>query len=76
MKIKIIACRVLKNELEQEVKKSSHTIDFSYIEAGLHDRPLELREKLQSEINIANKEEYDYIIVGYGLCGRGTIGIK
>lgn len=75
MKIKIIACRVLKNELEQEVKKSSHTIDFSYIEAGLHDRPLELREKLQSEINTANKEEYDYIIVGYGLCGRGTIGI-
>ena len=75
MKIKFIACRVLKNEIELAAEHSPHTIGYDYIEAGLHDRPGELRETLQAAINKSNEEEWDYLFVGYGLCGRGTIGI-
>jgi hypothetical protein len=44
---------------------------------GLHDRPDELRARLQDAIDAAAKvEDCDGIVIGYGICGRGTVGIK
>jgi hypothetical protein len=44
---------------------------------GLHDVvSSQMNETLQAVIDKASEENYDYILLGYGLCNNGTAGIK
>ena len=42
---------------------------------GLHDLGASMRRHLQARIDAADGEEYDGILLGYALCGRGTEGL-
>lgn len=72
MKIKLIACEVFTRELSAATAESDHIFDSIYLPFGLHSTPNELRERLQTEIDAAEGQGYDYIVLGYGLCSRGT----
>ena len=93
MRIKIIACGVFKPYIEYLLKSTTNTVDVTYMDAGLHETPNILREKLQAEITKVSKKvaghnygdckncpnpciKFDYIVVFYGLCGRGTLDIE
>jgi hypothetical protein len=47
-------------------------VSVSVLPSGLHRVPDELRSTLQCEIDKASGIGNDYIILGYGLCSRGT----
>jgi hypothetical protein len=68
----VIACATVIEEmlplLPREV--SHHVLDF-----GLHTDPARLRWALQQAINEADSA-VDTIILGYGLCSQGVIGLK
>jgi N-methylhydantoinase A/oxoprolinase/acetone carboxylase beta subunit len=52
-------------------------IGVKFLEGGLHDRPDLLRQKLQTAIDeLSVSGGCDRIVVGYGVCGRGTVGIQ
>jgi N-methylhydantoinase A/oxoprolinase/acetone carboxylase beta subunit len=52
-------------------------IGVKFLEGGLHDRPDLLRQKLQTAIDeLSISGGCDRIVVGYGVCGRGTVGIQ
>jgi hypothetical protein len=52
-------------------------VDFKFLEAGLHERPGLLKKKLQAAIDaVSAAGEAQRIVIGYGICGRGTIGIQ
>jgi len=51
---------------------SHHVVDLSFLPFGLHNTPDELRSTIQHRIDEASGGKYDYIILGYGLCSRGT----
>ncbi|MBW2409141.1 MAG: DUF1638 domain-containing protein, partial [Deltaproteobacteria bacterium] len=52
-------------------------VGTKFLEGGLHDRPNLLREKLQQAIDVISADgRCERIIVGYGVCGRGTIGVR
>jgi len=73
----VIACAVLALDIKYAAKKLGLDIGVKFLEGGLHDRPNMLREKLQAAIDeISTSGRYDRIVAGYGVCGRGTIGIK
>ncbi|HAK44918.1 MAG TPA: hydantoinase/oxoprolinase [Spirochaeta sp.] len=80
--LKIIACGVLEEEIEAAAARHNISISAEYLTAGLHDEPDRLRAELQSAVKrtsdevVAGKADYDAIVIGYGLCGRGTVGIK
>ena len=80
MKIHIIACGVLRPDLDTVAETLSHTITREYLEGGLHSEPGKLRTTLQEAIDrVSSKnpdDQPDYIAVGYGICGRGAVGIK
>jgi len=58
-------------------KKLGIDIEYKFLEAGLHNNPKLLREKLQDAIDeISATGLCDRIIIGYGICGKGTIGIQ
>lgn len=76
-KIYVVACAVLSVDLRHAVERLGMDVVFRFLEAGLHDRPNLLREKLQGavdEINAAG--DASRIVIGYGICGRGSVGVK
>ncbi len=86
LKLKVIACDVLNREISYLASRSKCFIDVTFLRQGLHDTPDKLGKELQAEIDKANSgfpynhfntaPDYDYIIVGYGLCGNGIVGVS
>ncbi len=76
-KIYAIACAVLAIDIKHCAEKLGLDIEYKFLEAGLHNNPKRLREKLQTAIDeISAMGLCDRIIIGYGICGKGTIGIQ
>lgn len=71
-KILVIACSVLKHELEA-VDGPGVCIEF--LEQGLHRTPSKMPAAIQEIIDQAG-EDVDYIVLGYGTCGSGIVGVK
>jgi hypothetical protein len=71
----IIACKVLWREISYFAASSPFYYDVFYLEQGLHDEPARLRQELQEKITEL-EESYPVILIGYGLCSNGIVGIK
>jgi len=82
MKIKLISCEALAREFYAAAATSPHIIDIQLLAFGLHNTPDDLRAAIQAAIDAADPVlplsggGYDAIILGYGLCSRGTAGIR
>lgn len=78
MKLKVIACKVLFRELSYFAALSPHIVDVEFLEQQLHNEPEKLRNMVQRAIrDIENgSEEYDAILLGYGLCSNGIVGVS
>ena len=73
----IIACAVLAVDLKHNAEMLGLDVEYRFLEAGLHNTPDLLREKLQAAIDEVSKTPlYDRIIIGYGICGKGTMGVQ
>ncbi len=70
MKLYTIACESLFRESMLAASRSPHVVDVKFLPFGLHNTPDQLRQTIQAEIDAATG--YDYILLGYGLCSRGT----
>lgn len=76
MRIRLISCEVFARELSLATATSPHVFDCRFVSFGLHDTPPRLREALQEEIDATEGRGYDAIVLGYGLCSRGTAGLE
>ncbi|MBS3761817.1 MAG: DUF1638 domain-containing protein [Planctomycetes bacterium] len=78
-KIHIIACGVLATDLKSLAERLNEKISMDFLPGGLHENPRELRTKLQDAIDAASKPADRNlprrIVLGYGVCGRGTVGV-
>ncbi|MBN1291234.1 MAG: DUF1638 domain-containing protein [Candidatus Latescibacteria bacterium] len=65
------------NELRKTVPNDVELIEV-WLEQGLHREPAKLNKLVKNEIvsTEANNEQFDAILLGYGICSRGTIGVK
>lgn len=73
----LIACEVLRAEMELLTEKFSVVLDMRFLEQGLHDTPDALRTQVQRIVDeLENSvEPPETILMGYGLCGRGLSGV-
>jgi hypothetical protein len=70
----IIACHVLEPEIEK-LRPYEKGIEVRYVEQGLHETPDKMPGIIQEEID--RTEGYtSKIVLGYGLCSNGIVGIK
>lgn len=76
MRFKLISCEVLARSAYHYAALSPHIIDIDLLSRGLHENPSNLRSLLQEKINSLDLEPYDAILLGYGLCGKSTEGLK
>jgi len=71
----LIACHLLWRELSAVMVQSNLKIMPIFFEQGLHDQPNRLQQKLQAQIDVLDSQ-FDYILLGYGLCSNGIAGLK
>jgi hypothetical protein len=67
----VIACRVMQELLETMLTKDASR---RYMDILLHNTPKKLGVALQAEID--GVQEPSNIIIGYGLCGNGLVGVN
>ncbi|MGC9004870.1 MAG: DUF1638 domain-containing protein [bacterium] len=75
MRLKLIACEVLARELYHLSSFANHIIDIELITKDLHDYPDLLHQTLQDKLN-SIQDNYDYILLGFGLCGNATANLS
>ena len=85
---KLLACKALYREFSFLSSASENFIDATFMQQGLHDTPKLLKEALQREIDMIDEgkdihsyyprygRDFDAIILGYGLCSNGIIGLS
>ncbi|MCP4021855.1 MAG: DUF1638 domain-containing protein, partial [Desulfobacteraceae bacterium] len=72
-----IGCAVLGPDIFNIADKLNIKLKKKLLPGGLHNRPNELRKRLQEAIDKAGQDSSaSRIIIGYGLCGKGTVGIR
>ena len=86
LKLKVLACDVLRREIFWIASRSPCYVDVSFLPQGLHKTPDKLRAVLNENIEKANlefpcdhceeKSHYDYIIIVYGLCDNGITNLS
>ena len=75
MKLKCIGCESLARIVYYCAGQSPHIVDVKLFQIGLHNEPADLRTRLQAEIDGTDEQEYDAIVLAYGLCGQATLGL-
>ncbi len=76
-RLKVIACEVAFRELCFCAARSKTVMDFSFMPRKLHIIGAEkMRDILQAEIDKVDINIYDAILLGYGLCGCGVVGLR
>ena len=68
----VLACAVMEREL---VPFQNGRVDFRFLDYGLHLTPGNLTKALQREIDQVPEEGYGGIVLGYGLCSNGVVGL-
>lgn len=79
MKLKFIICKVVQKEAYWVAARSANTIDIVLMPQGLHNTPELLRAEVQKELDKTCDNQgntYDAMLLGYGLCGNGCVGLK
>jgi len=68
----IIACRVLQGIIEPRLERAVRGLIF--LDYGLHRSPRIMAESIQKHVD--SFQEPCLILIGYGLCGNGLVGVK
>ena len=68
----ILGCAVMEQELR---RFQNGQAEFKFLYFGLHRTPEHMAGALQSEIDQVREGDYDGIVLGYGLCSNGIVGI-
>lgn len=73
MKYLVIACNIMRDEL---LRFEASGISFVFLEQSLHRTPQKMKPIIQDEVDKAERQEWDYVILSYGLCSNGILGVK
>ena len=75
MRLKCLGCDALARPIYLCAAQSPHIVDVTLFRLGLHNEPSDLRDQLQAQIDATADQEYDAILLAYGLCGKATAGL-
>jgi hypothetical protein len=72
----LIGCPIFQREIERLAATARNAVTFLWLEIGLHERPAAaLRDALQAAVDGVDPEQFDGVLLAYGLCSRGVIGL-
>lgn len=63
--------------MEKEIEQFQNgQMEFKFLDYGLHRTPENMSKAIQSEIDKVSDKDYEGIVIGYGLCSNGIVGIN
>ena len=76
MRLKLVACEILYRELCAVIARSVNQVDVEFLPKGLHDMgSAAMLARLQETLDRAEGAGYEAVLLGYGLCGTGLVGL-
>ena len=76
MQLKLISCEIFYRELCAAVSRSPNTVDLEFLPKGLHDIGCTaMLARLQEAVDRVEDGKYDAVLLGYGLCNNGIVGL-
>lgn len=84
MRLALIGCMVMNREISHLVAGSKHVVRTWWLRQGLHNTPDLLRTEVQRMIDEVERENklledamrFEAVILGYGLCSNGVLGLR
>lgn len=76
MKSKLIACEMIRDEVEKAMEETGYDGSVAWLEDSLHTHPEKLRNALQQEIEEAEGEGVSSLLFAYGYCGNAFVGLR
>lgn len=71
----VIACRVMERELNQALSEAdAKDVEIHYLDQALHRTPVKLPDLIQEKIDHV-AQTASRIVLGYGLCSNGMVGV-
>jgi hypothetical protein len=70
----VIACRVMEPELKQVLAERGGEVKILYLDQALHRTPAKLLNLVQEKIDQVSRTA-SRIVLGYGLCSNGVVGV-
>jgi len=76
VRLKLISCEIFYREMCAAVARSPHRVDLEFLPKGLHDiGSAKMSARLQEAVDAVETERYEAVLLGYGLCGTGLVGL-
>jgi len=78
MRLQFIICKVIQREAYYCAARSRNIVDVTLMPQGLHNEPEKLRKEVQKALDTTNDIQgrpYDALLLGYGLCSNGIVGL-
>jgi len=76
VRLKLISCEVFYREMCAAVAGSPNRVDVEFLPKGLHDiGAARMRDRLAEVLDRVDESKYDAILLGYGLCNNGLVGL-
>lgn len=72
--VAVIACEIMEAEIEA-VTRSLDAVETHYLDQGLHRTPSQMSERIQEIVDRLDSR-VDRIVLGYGLCSNGIVGVQ
>lgn len=76
MFLKVIACEVAFREICFCAARSPNQMDLEFLSQGYHDNPEIGIQRIQDRIDAAAPDQYDAVLIGYGLCNNMLKGLR
>lgn len=70
----IVACRIIQPELEM-IREPGDGVEIRYLDQGLHMTPRKMGPAIQEQVDLTSGR-FDKIVLGYGLCANGIVGVQ
>ncbi len=67
MSIGVVACSILRRELEKIIKDDPDVTNIVYLDAAIHVDPQKMKESIKEQI-ASLKDKVDVVFLGYGIC--------
>lgn len=76
-RVAVVTCGVIEEEIRHFAEGLEHVVHIEVIEQGLHNVPDRLRSRLGDVVHrVEDTTDAEVIVLGYGLCSRGTQGVS
>ena len=77
MRYKLITCEIIYREICAATARSINQIDIEFLPKRLHDIGQQrMLQRLKEALDQVDESKYDAILLGYGLCNNGVVGLE